>query len=320
MADIVVVGSINIDLIFRMPRMPEAGETLLGLGFSTAPGGKGSNQAVAAARLGGQVAMVGCVGNDDFGRVMTGSLEAACVDIKDVQVLDSTPTGVAAILLDQKGENRIIVTQGANHQLTPQVVDRAAELIGSARMLVAQLEIPLESVMQAAALAHQVGVKVLLNTAPAHRLPEGLLELVDVLVCNLGEARLLTGSAEDSSPGEILERLYRLCPRMVVMTLGGQGSLAKTPAGQIQAPAYPVEVKDTTGAGDAFVGGLAVALLEGKTPEQALRWGNAAGAIACQRLGAQPSLPRRDEVLNLLGIEQDEKRDIADCAPASRHR
>lgn len=288
---IVVVGSLNMDVIFRAPKMPEAGETILGGQFSTAPGGKGANQAVAAARLGGKVAMVGRIGDDEFGHSILANLQRDQIDTSRVLVTEDSATGVALILLEESGENRIIVASGANHAITAQDILQSAGLIREASILVLQLEIPIECVQRAAMIAHQAGVRVILNTAPAHTLPRELLQQVDILISNSGEAAMLAGMHEDNPPEILAQRLFQLCPNNVVITLGGRGALLIDSEGSESIPSYPVKVVDTTAAGDAFVGGMAAALVTGKTVREAVRRGNAAGALACTRLGAQPSLP-----------------------------
>ncbi len=292
--DVVVVGSLNMDLIFRTPRVPEAGETLLGGSFDTAFGGKGANQAVAAARLGPRVAMVGRVGDDSFGPSLRSGLEVDGIDTSHVWVDDEASTGTALILLEESGENRIVVASGANFEVTPGDVEAAAELIRGAQILLLQLEIPLPAVRCAVEIAQEAGVRVILNPAPAQVLPEALLQEVDILAPNQVEATMLAELPDGTPPEEAARALREAGAGVVVVTLGGEGALLLSGEGAQRVPAFPTEVVDTTAAGDAFMGGLAAALIEGWPLEEAVRWGNAAGSLASSKLGAQPSLPTRE--------------------------
>ena len=303
-AKVTVVGSINMDLVTRVTNFPEPGETIIGGDLKTIPGGKGANQAVAAARLGAEVSMVGRVGDDVFASQLKENLAGAGVDLTYVFDSDSAASGVALILVDQHGQNIIVVASGANARVTAQDVEAAAAAITTADVLLLQLEIPLESVHRAAELAHENGVKVILNPAPAQALPAELFTLIDILVPNESETSILTGLPADSlkdleaSAG----KLRSLGAGTVLLTLGQQGALLVEPAGFRRYPAFTVErVVDTTAAGDAFVGGLATAIAEGKWVSEAVPWGNAAGALAVTRSGAQPSLPNRREVEELIG-------------------
>lgn len=301
-APIAVVGSLNMDLVVRSPRLPQAGETIIGSDFQTLPGGKGSNQAVAAARLGGQVVMVGRVGNDTFGQALLKTLREAGVDHCCVLVDEQNRSGVALITVDDEGQNTIVVASGANMALTPEDVERAEAVIGSARVLLLQLESPLSTVQRAAEIASAHGVTVILNPAPARPIPPEILTLVDVLVPNESETTLLTGSPITDDAGAIsaAAELREAGISTVILTLGARGALLSTAEYSSHLPAFPVTPVDTTAAGDAFLGGFAVALAEGQPLPDAVRWGNAAGALAATRAGAQPSLPRRQEVEALL--------------------
>lgn len=277
---IVVVGSLNMDLIIRAPRLPAAGETLIGTGMSTVPGGKGANQAVAAARAGGRVAMVGAVGGDDFGALLVRRLTGAGVDASRVRRLEGA-SGLALITVDAAAENTIVVVPGANGALTG--IDEADEaLIRAADLLVLQLEVPLDTVTRAARVAAAAGVPVLLNPSPMPAaecpLPAQLLAAVDILVLNESEAAALPAGA---TPGG----------GHVVITLGAAGARYRGPGGAT-AHARPPAVRpvDTTGAGDAFTGALAVAWSGGRDPAAALRWACAAGALATTEPGAAAPL------------------------------
>lgn len=300
MSRITVFGSLNMDLVIQAPRHPLPGETLTGSAFRTFPGGKGANQAVAAARLGGQVTMVGCVGADPFGDALIANLQADGVDTTCVG-RSSEATGVALITVSAAGENTIVLAPGANGVVSPETVVAHRDAIISADALLLQLEVPLPAVEAAADLAHSHNVPVILNPAPAQPLPASLLRCVTCLVPNQHEAALLTGLPTDSDAGAAAaaRALQAAGVKIVVMTLGARGALVFADGQQVIVPSYPVQVVDTTAAGDAFVAAFAVALTEGRTPVEAARWGCAAGALACTVLGAQPSLPQRAAVTAL---------------------
>ena len=299
---ITVVGSLNMDLVVRSPRLPLPGETIIGHDWHTIPGGKGANQAVAAARLGGDVCMVGKVGQDDFAQALLTNLADSNIDRTYVMRDDHAATGVALIVVDDQGENTIVVASGANMQLSLGDVDKAKSAIADSGVLLLQLEIPMETVIRAAEIAQQHEVCVVLNPAPARPLPGQLLSLVDVLIPNETEITALTGITIDSQQDRenaaraLLERGIRT----VVLTMGASGALLATADTITQVHAFKVDPVDTTAAGDAFVGGFGVALAQGKSLSEAMRWGNAAGALAATKLGAQTSLPTRAEVMELL--------------------
>jgi ribokinase len=301
-ASIAVVGSLNMDLVIRSPHIPRPGETIIGGEFHTVPGGKGANQAVAAARLGAQVSMVGRVGHDAFGSALLENLDADGIDHTFVIQDGQAATGVALIVVDDHGENSIVVSSGANMRLSPADVEAAEAVIIAADVLILQLEVPLESVIRSAELARAHGVKVVLNPAPARPLPARLLSMVDVLVPNETEAALLAGLpvATQIEAQKAAGALLRSGVGTVILTLGERGALP-VHAGEMQVyPAFDVKPVDTTAAGDAFVAGLAVALAEGRGLSEAVRWGNAAGGLATTKLGAQPSLPTRGALERLL--------------------
>jgi ribokinase len=299
---IIVIGSLNMDLVALSPRIPQPGETILGHEFRTAPGGKGANQAVAAARLGGRVSMVGRVGADDFGDALLENLRANRVAREQVLRDAEAATGVAIIVVDDRGENSIVVLSGANMRLTPEDVIAAEPVIARSGIMLLQLESPLDAVMQAATLGRKHGVTVALNPAPARELPRDLLALVDVMIPNETETAMLTG-APVADEADMLAAAAELRARgvgSVILTLGEQGAFVVHDDIARLVPAFEVEPVDTTAAGDAFVGGFAVALAEGRPMLEAVRWGNAAGALAATGLGAQPSLPHRSAVESLL--------------------
>jgi ribokinase len=301
-ARIVVVGSLNMDLVTRTERIPQPGETILGGDLQTFPGGKGANQAVAARRMGAQVAMIGRVGQDAFATPLLQALGEAGVDSSHVLQDPSAATGVAIIVVDQRGQNSIVVCSGANAHLSPQDIRSAESTIAGADALLLQLESPLETVRCAAEIARGHGVRVILNPAPARPLPEALLRNVDVLVPNESEAALLTGLPVEDVPQveAAAARLHEMGAEAVVVTLGERGALYLYKGESHRVPAFEVTPVDTTAAGDAFMGGFAVALAEGKPFAEAVRWGNAAGALATTKMGAQPSLPERGAVENLI--------------------
>ena len=301
-ARIAVVGSLNMDLVVRSPRIPRPGETIIGSAYQQVPGGKGANQAIAAARLGAQVSMVGRLGRDAFGDELIEGLAGAGVDQTFVVQDAEAATGVALIVVDDAGQNTIVVASGANMRLSPGNVDAAEGAIASADVLLLQLESPLDTVIRAAEVARRHDVRVILNPAPARPLPDRLLAMVDVLIPNESETALLTGmSVESLEQAESAAlALLQLGVEAAVLTLGDRGAML-TQRGITQVvPAFQVQPVDTTAAGDAFVGGLAVALAEGLALADAVRWGNAAGALAATKHGAQPSLPTRQALERLL--------------------
>ncbi len=305
---IIVIGSLNIDLIVRSPHIPAPGETVLGSSFATAGGGKGANQAVAAARLGAQVSMVGRVGADNYGSTLLAGLKSDGVDTRFVQQDPEHPTGLALITVDDQGENSIVVVSGANWQVSKMDIDRAADEIANADVLVLQLEIPLECCDYAASLAHRCHVPVILNPAPARALPASLLQHVSYLAPNESETTLLSGIAVSDlhTAQQAIERIHQLGIDTVVMTRGSQGAYVSAPSGSFAVPAFQVDPVDTTAAGDAFVAGLAFGIAKKQPLKQAVRLAAAAGALATTKAGAQPSLPHMAQVKPLL-----------DCQPSS---
>lgn len=298
---IIVVGSLNMDLVVRAPRHPQPGETLIGSDFQTFPGGKGANQAVAAARLGARVRMIGRVGVDAFGEALLTAAQNDGVDTTFVQRDPDHPTGVALITLDAHGQNTIVVAPGANMQVSEADVERAEAVFAGADALLMPLECPLEAVMAATRLARKYGVKVILNPAPARPLPAELLAQLDYLTPNQPELQTLAGGETDVAAA--IAKLRQQGVKSVVVTLGEHGALLVRDDQSVQLPAFQVPVVDTVAAGDAFVAAFCVALAEGKPPREAVRWGNAAGALAVTRAGAQPSLPSRVEVVRLLEVQ-----------------
>ena len=297
---IVVVGSLNADLVVRTPRFPAPGETITGSDFAVFPGGKGANQAVAASRLGGRVAMIGRVGHDDQGRTLRSSLAAAGVDAKAVLDDETAPTGVAVITIDAAGQNQIVLAPGANARLRPADVERSRGLIEGASVVLLQLEVPLDAVEAAACIARSAGVRVILDPAPARLDAAALLPLVDFVTPNENELRVLAGAPPgETTPEEavlLLRSLLGRGARMAIAKLGRMGAVAVSSEEHLVWPAYDVEAVDTTAAGDAWNGAFAVALAESRTLKQAGAFANAAAAISVTRAGAQPSMATRDDV------------------------
>jgi ribokinase len=292
-----------MDMVVRSPRMPAPGETVLGDGFKTTPGGKGANQAVAVARLGGRCRFLARLGDDPFGRQLLGNLKGEGVDCADVMVTPDAPTGVAVIIVDAKGENSIVVASGANFMVTPDDVFARAEVFERAQVVVLQLELPLPTVRAAIDVARRGGCKVILDPAPAPRqLPPELCH-VDILSPNVSEAESITGlKAADERGGKLVASdLIARGAKTAVLKLGSRGSLVVMADGHFYTvPPYKVEVVDTTAAGDAFTAALAVAVARGDKMHDAARFANAACALACTRLGAQAAMPTLAEVKALM--------------------
>jgi len=295
--EIIVLGSINMDLVVRAPRLPRLGETILGGEFQTFPGGKGANQAVACARLGGRVRMIGKVGEDAFGKTLVAGIAQDGVDVSAVEVDSAAATGVAFITVTHSGDNAIVVAPGANGRVTAEDVLRWEGLFANASVLVLQLECPLSAVEKAIEIAQAYSVRVVLNPAPAQTLPDKLLQSVDTLIPNETELALLTGESELKAG---IERIRKTGVRNLVVTLGEKGAVLASGEQQVRVPAYSVQAVDTTAAGDAFVGAYAVAVCEGKSAQEAAQWGVAAGALAVTKAGAQPSLPHREELMQFI--------------------
>lgn len=299
---IVVAGSSNTDMILQMDHIPRPGETILGGQFTMAAGGKGANQAVAAARAGGQVTFLARVGADMFGRQAVEGFRRDGIDVRYVLEDKQAPSGVALIFVAANGENSIGVASGANLCLSPADVQQAASAIEEASALVMQLETPLETVRAAAQIAAAKQVPVILNPAPAQPLDDALLALVTVLTPNESEAELLTGVpvTDVAAAARAAEVLRGRGVAQVIITLGARGAWVASPAFQGLVPAFPVQPVDTTAAGDVFNGALAVALSEQRPLEQAVRFACAAAALSVMKLGAQPSAPQRSEIEGLL--------------------
>ncbi|HRV91429.1 MAG TPA: ribokinase, partial [Anaerolineae bacterium] len=294
---ILVFGSINMDLVIRTPRLPAPGETIIGHEFFTAGGGKGANQAVAAARLAAPTKMIGRVGGDSFGVTLLQQLAESNVDVDSVFVDESVASGVAIIAVDDAAQNNIIIASGANHQVDQSDLERLSHHMPQAKVLLLQLEIPLDMIVAAAKLARQHNVTVLLDPAPAQALPAELYPLIDIITPNEIEAGQLVDfpikSQDDAQ--HAAQRLLSRGVKTVVIKMGAVGVVCATAESADFVPAFSVQAVDTVAAGDAFNGGLAAGLFEGLPLPQAVRWGAAAGALSATKAGAQPSMPTRAE-------------------------
>lgn len=298
MPRIVVVGSINADMQLQVERIPQPGETVLHGSFVTAKGGKGANQAVAAARAGASVSMIARVGSDSMGHEAVTSLAAESINTEFTVFDDTAPTGVALIFVDAKGENSIGVASGANAKLSPTDVTVARDAIASADALLVQLEVPVETVEAAVNLAAAHDVPVILNPAPAQELPRELLSKVSILTPNEGELSALTANLANrpESMRVAVRSLHIQGVGTVIVTLGKQGVLVSTPSDSHLVDAYAVDAVDSTAAGDVFSGVLTVGRAEGLALNDAVAFANAAAALSVTRKGAQPSIPRRQEI------------------------
>jgi ribokinase len=301
MPDIVVVGSLNMDLVARAARIPAVGETILGDQYFAQPGGKGANQAYAAARMGGNTAMIGCVGNDEFGMQMRNNLLSVGCDVTNVQV-ERGATGVAVIFVSETGQNSIVVVPGANSMLSPEHILQSKVYFSKAKSVLLQLETPIETVICAARTARECGATVILDPAPVPHgeLPRELLHSIDILTPNEIEAATLSGRSSTQldlrQAAEIGMALRDQGVPTVLIKLGGQGCMVISDADPVLLPAIQVQAIDTTAAGDVFNGALAAALSEGKSLRSACELANRAAAISVTRAGAQAAVPDRSEV------------------------
>ena len=299
MVTIAVLASFNMDLVMRAARRPAAGETLQG-DFAMHLGGKGFNQAIAARRLGADVIVAGRVGDDEFGRMFLAALDAEGIDRRAVEIDSLAGTGVASIIVEPDGTNTIVQAPRANRNVTPEGAGAVGTQLGSAGVALMQLENSHESAQAFAEAARAAGVTTVLNAAPAASVPNALLGCSDVLVVNEIEAATVLGLTSIGDAAAMADELRGRGPRIVTVTIGDRGAVAVDDGGCRVVPAFDVPVADTTGAGDAFCAALAVRLAEGDGMDEALRFANAAGALACTREGAAPSMPERAAVEELL--------------------
>lgn len=300
--DVVVIGSSNMDMVVRCAELPLPGQTILGGDFVMNPGGKGANQAFAAAKLGARTQLVARLGNDLFAETSCRSFCEVGLGTDHLARDEEVASGVALIFVDEQGENQIVVAPGANKRLSPADVDAARPAIEMARVMILQLEIPMETVVHAARMAIENQTRVILNPAPARPLPAALLEKVDILIANETEVLVLTGADEVGmhTAGAACRPLLQSGVESVITTLGKQGALVTSNTGDSRVPGFRVKAVDTTAAGDTFAGALACALAEERTLEDAVCFANAAAALSATRPGAQISMPTRAEVDDLL--------------------
>jgi len=292
---IVVIGSVNIDMIAKVPHIPAPGETVLGTGFFTVQGGKGANQAVAASRAGGEVSFLACVGEDSFGKEALEAYAKEKIDIAYIKKTAKAPTGVALINVAASGENSIAVAPGANSQLMPDDILKNEKLLANASVILVQLEVPLETIETAAGIAVKYKVPFILNPAPAQKLEASLLGKVTILTPNEQEAELLAGIK--ASPAELATRLVSMGVKSVIITLGKEGAIYTSNEQEItHLPGIKAEAVDTTAAGDTFNGYLAAEIAAGKSLKQAVELANKAAALSVTRMGAQPSVPFKAEL------------------------
>lgn len=299
---ILVIGSANTDMVTNVPRIPAPGETVLGEAFMMAQGGKGANQAVAAARAGGDVTFIACLGNDHFASQAVENYKNDQINVDHIFYDTQVPSGVALIFVAQNGENSIAVASGANARLTAQNLLEKKRVIQQAQVLILQLETPLSTVTQAIDIAHDARVPVILNPAPAQKLSAELLSKITILTPNQSEAEMLTGIKinDDNSAQQAAQKLLDQGVQNVIVTLGEKGALIAQRNSPMEfVKGYKVHAVDTTGAGDTFNGAFAVAYSEGKSLVEAVQFANAAAALAVSCRGAQPSIPKRDQIIAL---------------------
>lgn len=295
---IVVIGSCNTDMVINLERLPMPGETLIGGKFFMNPGGKGANQAVAAARLGGKVDFVAKVGNDPFGNKAKEQYKAEGIDVRHILTDEEQPSGVALIMVDAHGENCIAVASGANAQLLPADIDRAKEVIHEADIILMQLETPMKTVEYVARMGKEAGKKVILNPAPAHALSDGLMKSLHMLIANETEAEFISGTqiTNMDSVARAADIITSKGVENVVITLGSKGAFIKEKGNYHQVPAQKVKAVDATAAGDTFCGAVCVALAEGRRITEAVEFANRCAAVTVTRMGAQSSIPHRREI------------------------
>lgn len=297
-----VIGSLNMDLVIQTDRVPMAGETISGLDFNTIPGGKGANQAIAAAKAGAETFMYGCVGDDEFGGVLLNSLQSAGAGTAGVRRSDDARTGVAFIILETSGENRIIIVSGANGLVDNAYVDSHWEEIAQSSLIILQHEIPLETGHYIIEKASESSIPVLLNPAPFHEIPAELLKKLDYLVLNEVELQGIVPARVDSIDDVIRagKEINRMGVKHVLITLGSDGSVLVSGEQVIRQPAFVVEAVDTTAAGDTFVGNFAASIINGLDLSQALVNASAASALAVTKVGAQSSIPSKEDIQSFI--------------------
>jgi ribokinase len=301
MSNILVIGSSNTDLIAKVDRFPVAGETVEGKFFLQAMGGKGANQALAAHRLGGSVKFVTCLGNDANGKNTMKYYKQEGLDVSAVLIVKNMPTGTAMILVNKEGENVIVITPGANQELSPVYIEKIEDEIATARMVVLQMEIPIETVTKVCEIASKYQTEVLLNVAPARAVDASLLRMVDIVVVNETEIEKISGMRIETAGEEaVIDSILSMGANTVILTLGRNGCIVKNNSVLQHIPAFQVDAVDTTAAGDTFCGALAAQLGKGTDLVEAVRFATASSAICVTRMGAQPSIPSEAEVITFL--------------------
>lgn len=304
MKKILVVGSSNTDLIIKVPEIPRPGETLLGGVFQTFPGGKGANQAVAAARAGGDVIFIASVGDDTYGAESVKGYKLDHINTENIKICKNVPSGIAMITVSHQGENAITVASGANSNLTPADLDDAEEAFDEADMMLVQLETPLETVAKAIALCKDLDTRVILNPAPAAVLSDKILAGTDIITPNETEAESLTGISinDEKDADRAAEKLHEKGVQTVIITMGASGAFVSDPESGFRrmVPGFKVKAEDTTAAGDVFNGQLAVAIAEGISIQDAVQLAHSAAALSVKKMGAQSSIPIREATENFL--------------------
>ena len=301
MEKILIIGSSNTDLITTMKRFPAPGETIEGTGFFTAMGGKGANQAVAALRSGGNASFITSLGTDVNGQTALEYYKQQGLDVSMSLIVDGVPSGTAVILVNETGENCIVITPGANNKLSPEYIQGLENAIQDAGLIVLQMEIPYETVCAICEMAKKHGRKVMLNVAPARKVDEALLQAIEILVVNETEAETITGrKLKDGNIEEMADLLLSMGPKVVLITLGDKGCFLKTEGEKYIVPAFKVNPVDTTAAGDTFCGAVAAEYIRGNKWNEILKFASAAAAISVTRMGAQPSIPNQSEIREFL--------------------
>lgn len=298
MNSIAVIGSLNIDLVVQTSRVPKAGETLSGESFNVIPGGKGANQAVAASRAGGNVFMFGCVGEDTFGPKMISELQKAGVNTQFIEAVPGVSTGTATILVEQSGENRIVIVPAANAYVTTEWIDDRWDDISKSSLILLQHEIPIKTVFHIISRAAEDSIPIVLNPAPIYPIPEEYLKQISVLIVNEIECASLIGFSINNhrKAKDAAEILHRKGIDSVIVTMGSGGALILNADNNFHQPAFQVDVVDTTAAGDTFVGAFAASIIQEKSTQEAMRFSSASAALAVTKLGAQTSIPNAEEV------------------------